>query len=328
MQRRASRRAPTSAMPATSSHSASAGVTAGPRLVDVAQQRERRRAADQHRQAEGGRQRPSRAERDSLESRPARRVETSPFVHTPPSARAGRARIQRLSVRTPRSSCAATSGATTQRFTPVPSSRPARWVEPRQDVDPPAERVGAARRGADPEVQRRRGAEPPAQAQQRVVQERGAGRAVVLEARLRAPRHEHQLEREARRVGGHQHRLVVDRDDAVAHPHLLLHEVAEQVAAHRARRVGAEALALAGDRGRDERQRVELRVGVRERGAALAALVDEQVHAGRRRRARASARARPRRSVAICSAVRSASEVTGVGRVDDHLLHAGWRPSR
>ena len=54
--------------------------------------------------------------------------------------------------------------------------------QPRQDVDPPAEVVGALRRGADPQVQRRRGAEPAAQAQQRVVQQRRAGRAVVVEA--------------------------------------------------------------------------------------------------------------------------------------------------
>ena len=106
------------------------------------------------------------------------------------------------------------------------------------------------------------------------------GRALVLEARARPARGEHELVGQPRRVRGHQHRLVVDRHDPLAPADLLLHEVAEQVAAHRAHGVGAEALALAGDRGGDEVQRVELRVGVRERGAALAALVDEQVHAG------------------------------------------------
>ena len=71
------------------------------------------------------------------------------------------------------------------RCTPAPSSSPARCVEPRQDVDPPAEVLGAARRGAHPQVQRRARAEPARQAPQRVVQHRGAGRAVVLEARPR-----------------------------------------------------------------------------------------------------------------------------------------------
>src|SRR4051794_8209503 len=149
--------------------------------------------------------------------------------------------------------------------------------QPRQDVDPPAEVVGPLRRRADPQVQRRRRAEAAPQAQQRVVQERRSGRAVILVAGARPARDEHELERQPRGVGGEQDRLVVDRDHAVAHPNLLLQQVAEQVAAHRARRVGGEALALPGDGGGDERQRVELRMGVRERGAALAALVDEQV---------------------------------------------------
>ena len=131
----------------------------------------------------------------------------------------------------------------------------------------------------------------------------------------------------ARRVGRHQHRLVVDRDDPVAHPHLLLHEVAEQVAAHRPRRVGAEALALAGDRRRDERQRVELRVRVRERGAALAALVDEQVHAGGVGvGAHALAPARDRGGDLLGGEVGERGH--GHGRVDDDLLHPGRRPSR
>src|SRR4051795_11392385 len=61
---------------------------------------------------------------------------------------------------------------------------------------------------------------------------------------------------------------------------LLLHEVAEQVAAHRPRCVRGEALPLAGDRGRHEPERVELRVRVWKRGAGLAALVDDEVAAG------------------------------------------------
>ena len=46
-------------------------------------------------------------------------------------------------------------------------------------------------------------------------------------------------------------------------------------------RVGAEALALARDDGGNEVQRVDLRVGVRQRRAGLAALVDDDVHVGR-----------------------------------------------
>ena len=120
-----------------------------------------------------------------------------------------------------------------------------------------------------------------AQPAQRVVQERGAGRAVVLEARARPARREDQVERHARGVGRHQHGLVVDGDDPLAPADLLLHVVAEQVPAHRPHGVGAEALALAGDGGGDEVQRVQLRVRVGERGAGLRALVDDQVPAGR-----------------------------------------------
>ena len=67
----------------------------------------------------------------------------------------------------------------------------------------------------------------------------------------------------------------------VAQLDLLLDEVLQQVAAHRALGVGAEALALAGHDGGDEVQRVDLRVRVRQRGAGLAALVDDDVHVGR-----------------------------------------------
>ena len=119
-----------------------------------------------------------------------------------------------------------------------------------------------------------------------------------------------QLVREPRRVGREQHSLVVDRDDPLAAPDLLLDEVGQQVRAHRARRVGAEALALARDRGRHEVQRVELRVGVRQRGARLAALVDEQVHVGARR-VRAHALAPDLHGGTTCSAGSSASEATG-----------------
>ena len=61
-----------------------------------------------------------------------------------------------------RSSAAACSGGTTLRCSPVPSSSPARCVEPRDDVDAPAEPLGVARRRPHPEVQRGLRAEAPA----------------------------------------------------------------------------------------------------------------------------------------------------------------------
>ena len=151
--------------------------------------------------------------------------------------------------------------------TPVPSSSPARCVSRGMDVDPPAEVVGARRRGAHPQVQRRARAEPAAQPAQHVVQQRGAERAVVLEARRgrRGAIISWNGTREAYgAIATASSSIATIR---VAPADLLLHEVAEQVAAHRAGRVGGEVLALAGDRGRHEAQRVELRVRVRERGA-------------------------------------------------------------
>ena len=150
----------------------------------------------------------------------------------------------------------------------------------REDVDPPAEVLGAERRGAHQQVQRRARSEVARQPAQAVVQQRRAGRPVVLEARARAPRHEHQLERQLRGIRRDQHRLLVDRDDPLAQAHLLGDQVAEQALAHRARRVGVCALALAGHDGRHEVQRVQLRVRVRQRGSRLAALVDDQLHVG------------------------------------------------
>ncbi len=224
-----------------------------------------------------------------------------------------------------RSSAAACSGAVVQRFTPAPSSSPARWVSRgrmsirQQKWSAPEGAVRTHRFSGGLAPSRR------AQAAEHVVQQRGAERAVVLEARPRAARGDHELVRDARRVRRHRHRLVVDRDDAVAPADLLLHEVAEQVAAHRARRVGGEALALAGDRGGHEAQRVELGVGVRERGAGLAALVDDQVPARAVRRARACARARPPSRSASCVGLELDERVDHVGRVDDHLVVAGGR---
>ena len=59
-------------------------------------------------------------------------------------------------------------------------------------------------------------AEAPPEAPQRVVQQRRAGRAVVLEAGPRPPRREHQLVGQPRRVRRQQDGLVVDRDDPLA----------------------------------------------------------------------------------------------------------------
>ncbi len=61
-----------------------------------------------------------------------------------------------------------------------------------------------------------------AQAAQPVVQQRGAERAVVLEARAGAARGEQQLVRQARGVGRQQDGLVVDGDDPLAPTDLLL----------------------------------------------------------------------------------------------------------
>ena len=171
-------------------------------------------------------------------------------------------------------------------------------------------------------IQRFSGGPRPAarEAAQPVVQECGAGRAVVVEARARPARREHELEGQPRAVGGHEHRLVVDRDDALAELDLLLHEVLQEVPAHRPLGVRAEALALAGDGGGDEVQRVDLRVGVGQRGAGLAALVDDDVDVGgASRRARACARA-TRRPPAHLLDVEVGQRGDRVGGVDDDLV--------
>jgi len=90
-------------------------------------------------------------------------------------------------------------------------------------------------------------------------------------------RRQHQRVRVTRRVRTQQHRLVVDRDDPLAAADLLLHDVLEQVAAHRAGGMRAEALALAGDGGGHESQREQPRGEWPGRGV----LVDAEVHVGR-----------------------------------------------
>ena len=118
-----------------------------------------------------------------------------------------------------------------------------------------------------------------AQQAQAAVQERGAGRAVVLEALAAAARGEHELEADAAtRTGtGARPRRRSRRSARGGGPPR--DEVLEQVGAHRAHRVRAEALALAGDGGRHEVQRVELAACAA--GAGLAALVDAEVHVRR-----------------------------------------------
>jgi hypothetical protein len=219
---------------------------------------------------------------------------------------------------------------------PPPAQGPARTVARRSRargrpaaraaarLDPPAERVGPLRRGAHPQVQRRRGPETAAQALQRVVEERGAQRPVILEARPRAPRRQQQLERRDRGVGRHQHRLVVDRHDPLAPPHLLLDEVGEQVAAHRAHGVRGEPLALAGDQRRYKAERVQLRVRVRKRRPGSAALVHEQVPA-RRRGVRAQPLAPDLQRGGQLLGRQVGERGDGARRVHDHLVRTARR---
>ncbi len=167
------------------------------------------------------------------------------------------------------------------RLTPVPSSSPARWVSLGNDVDSPAEVLRAPRRRSHPEVERRAGPQPARQPAERLVDHRRAGGPLILEARPRHARRDQQLVGGAGAVGGHQHHLLVDGHDPLAGADLLLHEIGQQVAAHRPRGVGAEALALAGEGRGHEVERVELRVAVGKRGPRVLALVDDQVHAGR-----------------------------------------------
>ena len=178
--------------------------------------------------------------------------------------------------------------------TPVPSSKPA-LIDVRGAMSMCQWKPSWTPRGAV-RTQRlrsgcRRAARPAARSA--VAKHRRAGRVLGEAGRLGAG-DDAQLEGRARRPGADQRRLVVDRHQPLPAPHLLDQDVAEQPAARRPFAVGAGPLALAGDRRRHEGQRVELGVGVLERGAGAAALVDDQLHVGARRRGRASARARSR----------------------------------
>ncbi len=211
-----------------------------------------------------------------------------------PSSRTARCARLRPGLHPSRKSEAACSGATMFRFSPVESSRPARWV--RRGAMSMRQQNCSTPRGAVRTHRFRGGLEPSRRASRvspSCSSEAPVGPSVSKRA-LRAARGEHQLEGQARGVGREQHRLVVDRHDALAAADLLGDHVLEQRVAHRARRVRAGALALAGDLGGDEVERVQLRVRVRQRGAALAPLVDDQLHVGRSPcRGRACARATP-----------------------------------
>ena len=195
--------------------------------------------------------------------------------------------------------------------------------EARNDVDAPAELLGAAAAPCGPTgsaAGSRRGSR--ASRRSAVVQQRGAasgrrprsagaacaarasaGRAGASRTAPSAP--PRRRSRRSARAGGPPRRR--GRRAALA---------------HRARRVGAEALALARDHRRHEVERVQLGVRVRQRGAGLAPLVDDQLDVGAVGvRAHPLApdldrRRRPARPVS------SASDETGCGRVDDHLVRA------
>ena len=124
-----------------------------------------------------------------------------------------------------------------------------------------------------------------------------------------------------RGVRAQQHRLVVDRDDPLAAADLIRDEVLEQVGAHRAQRVRAEALALAGHVGGHEVERVQLGVRV----VSLGVLVDAEVHVGRARHARASARASSSAAATTSSTLELGERTHGVRGVLDDLVRAARR---
>ena len=105
-------------------------------------------------------------------------------------------------------------------------------------------------------------------------------------------------------------------------------EVLEQVAAHRARRVGAEALALAGHRGGHEVQRVAARRACAERRALAAARRRETCTYARVRRARASARATARPPRLHLLGGQLGERDDRLRRVDDQLVAAARGDAR
>src|SRR3954454_12780898 len=106
-----------------------------------------------------------------------------------------------------------------------PDLEPGQVGEPGKDVDPPAEALGALRRGADPHVERRRRTEHRAEPGEHRLQHRRAGGAVVLEPGRRAAGDELDLEGDGGGEGGDGHHLVVHGYQALATANLLLNEV-------------------------------------------------------------------------------------------------------
>ena len=235
---------------------------------------------------------------------------------------AGRTSRGRRRAQASRSSAAARSGATTHRCSPVPSSSPASGVRRGRMSIRQQKESAPARRGADPQVERRRGAEAARAGRCSASWSSAAPDGPSSSKRARgAARGEHELERQPRGVRRHQHRLVVDRDEPLAPPHLLLHEVGQQVAAHRPHRVGAEALALAGDaaRARSRARRAARGCAGSEAPASRRSLTIRCTYA-----APSCARIRARQAstaAATCSAASSASEATGSGA----LTITSWR---
>ena len=133
------------------------------------------------------------------------------------------------------------------RTTPVPSSKPASCVS--RGTTSTCQWKCSAPRGAV-RTQRLSGGGAPSFARsccRPSCSRRAPPARPSAKLRLVAARHELQLVGHARGERGEQHRVVVDRDDALAAAHLLLEQVAQQAAAHRARVVRGEALALARD---------------------------------------------------------------------------------
>ena len=194
-----------------------------------------------------------------------------------------------------------------------------------QHVDPPAEHLRAARRGAHPQVERRDPAElggQPAAARRAAARRTSGPSSSNRGLGVRGAICTWKGDVRGERADGHA--LGVDRHQPLAALDLLLHHVAEQVAALGAVAIGGEPLALARDGGGHERQRVELGVGVRQRGPGRLALVHDHVHVARLR-----VRADPLAPDAhrLRQAVRAEVEQRPdrLGPVDHHLVRPGRR---
>ncbi len=126
-------------------------------------------------------------------------------------------------------------------------------------------------------------------------------------------------------VGRHQHGLIVDGDDPLTPADLLLDQIGQQVAAHGAGRICAEPLALARDRRGHEVERIQLGVGVGQRRARLAPLIDDQVHIGRLPVGPHALAPHLHRLLHLLG-LELGQRNHGLGRVDDHLVGPVRRP--